>query len=442
MRYNILLVLLTLLALTACSRFGLGGDQGESEAATAMPTDETQGLQKAVTPTPTLAPSATPELLRGTVRLWHSWNEEQMPVLEQILDAFSAEYPGVLFDVLYVPQDNLPKQFEIAYQEGNAPDLILGPAQWGPALFQAGMLADLNSLADDSLLASINPAALQAARYQEAITGLPYTQQGVVLYRNKALIPQAATTFDQLAMLAKSATQGEIIGADLETGLFYSGGHLEGIGGKWLNADGTPAINDERGVDWLELIKSFTQAGSIEYLSDRDLELFKEGRVGFIIDGTWNLQALTDTLGQENLAVDPWPSYQGGSLAGFILPENIYMSSASRDNNRQAAWKFIEHLLSPDAQSQLGSAGSIPVVSGVKVIDPRRELLLNQVLTALAGGVAYPTDPDFQFYLTPLDIALQSALIGENDPAEALRVAANAIQSALAQAKATPTPAP
>jgi maltose-binding protein MalE len=56
--------------------------------------------------------------------------------------------------------------------------------------------------------------------------------------------------------------------------------------------------------------------------------------------------------------------------------------------------------------------------------------------------VAYPTDPDFQFYLTPLDIALQSALIGENDPAEALRVAANAIQSALAQAKATPTPAP
>ena len=162
--------------------------------------------------------------------------------------------------------------------------------------------------------------------------------------------------------------------------------------------------------------------------------------MGWIVDGTWNLDSLTEAIGAENLAIDPWPSAPGGNLSGYIQPSNLYLSAASLGDDRKAAWTFIEHFLSPESQALLSDAGLIPVVSNVKINDPRRELQLTQILTALAGGTAYPTIPEFEFFPTALDAALQSTLLGSTPPAEALSSAETVILAALAQAQATPTP--
>jgi arabinogalactan oligomer/maltooligosaccharide transport system substrate-binding protein len=433
-------VILGLMMVSGCSRIAGLMPEARQTAPSEGTESSTATVQVRPTSTPLVTLSPTADITQGTITIWHSWSEDQMQTLSQILDDFSAEYPEVLFDVLYIPQENLRARLETAYQEGGGPDIILGPAEWGPSLYQDGIVVDLNELADNRFLETINPAALDGARFQGALTGLPYAQQGAILYRNKALIPEAATTFDQLVESAKAATQGEIFGADLERGFLYSGGHLGGLGGEWINEDGTPAFNNETGLAWLELLKAFEQAGPTEYLSDRDLDLFKEGRAGWIIDGTWNLNDLSDAIGLENLAIDPWPAYKNGSMAGFVLPSNIYLSASSEEDDRKASWKFIEYFLTPENQSRLVNAGLIPVVGGVKIVDPRQEILLTQVLTALAGGVPYPSNPDFQLYLTPLDVALQSTLVGQTPPAEALNNAEQAVLNALAQAKATPTP--
>jgi len=426
---------------------GCGGLDGQGNAGTGSATatpGQAEVLATVTAParTPTTLPSQTPtsQVVQGTLTIWHSWNETQMPVMEEILQDFQAQNPDVLFDVLYIPQENLRTRFESAMLEGRGPDILLGPTEWGPAFYQAGLVTSLDELAGQGLLGTINPAALDGARYQQALVGLPYAQQGVVLYRNKALASRAATTFDELDSLAKAAAQGEIIGADLDLGLFFSGGHLQGLGGKLMNEDGAPAFNNERGLAWLELLKRLGQVGASEYQSDRDLELFKEGRVGWIIDGTWNLAALSEALGAENLAIDTWPSYPGGSLAGYVQPANLYLSQAAQGDDRLAAWKFMEAFLSPPAQSRLNQVDLFPVVSGIRFADPRQEVLLTQALTALAGGAAYPVAPEMALYLAPLDAALQSVIAGNSTPAEALNAAEQAILVALAQAKATPTP--
>lgn len=114
-------VILLLLALAGCSQLGIGSGQ-ETPLATATATLP----QLAVTPTPTAPAPPTPQVLRGTLTIWHAWGEQAMPALEQILENFSASNPEVLFDVLYMPQENLRTRFESAVLEGGGPDLLLG----------------------------------------------------------------------------------------------------------------------------------------------------------------------------------------------------------------------------------------------------------------------------------------------------------------------------
>lgn len=428
---------LLVLLLSGCGLFG-----GEEQAApdTAGTPTVTQFLT--ATPAPSATPSPTPVLTRGTLTIWHSFAEGQMPALEQALADFSQLYPDVYFDVLYVPLDNLRSRYELAAQENRAPDILLGPAAWGPALYDAGLIADLTDAASAELLQGLNPAAVEAARYQDALIGLPYDLQGVVLYRNKALIPTAPETFGELVSSAQAATKGEIIGASLERGFYFSGGHLLGLGGQLMTPDGAPAFNNEKGIEWLELLKAFDTAGPAEFLSDKDVELFKQGRVGFIIDGTWNMQSLAEALGQENLAIDPWPTLRDGRLAGFVQANNLYINSRLPDDERLAAAAFLEYFLSPEVQSLFADSGMIPAASAARVTDPGWAALVSPAAAALAGGVAYPTLPQIEAYVAPMDVALQTFFTSDIAPVEALNMAYLGIQSALAGLQETPTPAP
>ena len=388
----------------------------------------------------TVQPTLTPTPIQGTVSIWHSLEEAQVPALEQIITDFQVSYPGIQFDVLYMPLENMQKRYDEAMREGYGPDILFGPASWGPPLFDSGLVMDLSNLAGKDFLTTFNQAALESGRYKEALVGLPFVIRGVTLYRNKTIIPQPASTFDQLVLLAKSATQGEKNGAFLDRGFYFAGGHLLGIDGVLMSPDGMPAFNNEKGIAWLELLKSFEQAGPTDFLSEDDLEAFKEGKVGFIIDGTWNLEAIGAAVGAENLAIDPWPSYRDGYLSGFVQSDNVYLSKSAAQESHAASWKFVEYFLSPEAQTHLTEVGLIPAVSGVRVADPVRNVLISQAIAALAGGVPYPIVAAVEAYIGPMDLALRSFFDGRISAPEALKISAETIQAALAGMNVTPTP--
>lgn len=420
-------LLIAALLLAACSRSGPIATPGETRQPTRTPA-------AILPPSPTPAP--TEVVTQGTISIWHAWDEPELPVLDQILKDFGLMYPDVFFDVTYVPIESLLPRFETAVQEGGGPAILLGPAHWGPPLYDAGLLADLSNLAGADLLRSLNQAGLGTAQYQDALIGLPYTLQGVVLYRNRSIIPEVPATFEDLVSLARSTTVGEVIGADLERSFFFSGAHLESIGGVLMQPDGAPAFTGEKGLAWVRLLQSFEQAGATEFLSDRDLEEFSQGRVGFIIDGTWNRNALREAIGEDNIAIDPWPAYEDGRLSGYVQSDNLYLSSRASGDTLLAAEKFIEFFLSPEAQLKLAEIERIPAARDVGVLDP----LLAQAIAALAGGTAYPSRPEMEFYPSRMDVALKSVFEQGAPPAEALQSAMDDILAAMMGIQATPAP--
>src|SRR5574341_1110833 len=89
------LVMLSVLALVACR-----GVVSPSLVPPSTPSAPTDILTLEQTPTP--LPTLTPEVVGGTVSIWHSWEDPYVPALLRRIHEFNILYPNVYFDVLYV----------------------------------------------------------------------------------------------------------------------------------------------------------------------------------------------------------------------------------------------------------------------------------------------------------------------------------------------------
>jgi multiple sugar transport system substrate-binding protein len=165
---------------------------------------------------PTPLPTPTP-LEPVTLRVLTFDTSPIKQVLQIAIKAFNASHPEVT--VTIVPIDNDPaQQVASLVSAGNAPDVIWAIDSIAPSLINAGLLLDLNELAniDASFKRDdINPAALAigAAAPGSASSGtgmylMPAALENVQMFYNKALFKQAGVDF-----AAASATWDDLISA-------------------------------------------------------------------------------------------------------------------------------------------------------------------------------------------------------------------------------------
>ena len=357
-----------------------------------------------------------------TISLWHSFDENEIKSLLDVSDAFKEVYPEVEFDFLYIPSYDLKGKFEDEAISGGGPSIMIGSAEWGPSLFDLDLIQDVSDFADNEFLNSINPNALGSVQYGDALIGLPLNVKGVLLFRNNEIISEAPGSFDELVDSAQAATDGNIIGAYLDYGLFYSAGHLYAIGGNLMDEEGNPAFNDEKGVEWMQELVRFNEAGLIDFNGDNDLNLFLENRVGIIVDVLSNTAELAEAIGPEKLEIDPWPK----DMSGFVQSDGIYLNTNLTAQGLECAWTFMEFLLSSESQglfSDPSMANFVPALLNLELEDP----LINQASIAFAEGTPFPVNPEMSAYWDPLNNALLSVVELGSDPAEALSIAEDSV---------------
>jgi ABC-type glycerol-3-phosphate transport system substrate-binding protein len=250
-------------------------------------------------------------------------------------------------------------------------------------MYDAELIQDLTEIQAENIPA----AALNVGQYDGAQIGLPYRLSGVVLYRNQSIIPTPAADFADLKAKAEAAATEEIDGALLEIGSFYSFSHLYGLGGALMTPEGDPAFNTPEGVAWLEMLQDFYALGADDWYNDNDIERFKEGKVGFVIDGTWNMADFSASLG-DDLVIDPWPA----DMSGFVQTSMLYLNANTTGENTGAVKSFIAYLLEEESQTIFYEADEtfLPANTRVEVPDPLRQ----QALAALEGGVSWIVIPE------------------------------------------------
>lgn len=431
--FTVLMVIL----LTGCR------SQGQKAQITSTPTVTT-------IPIPSTTPSPTPTIIEGTVSIWHSWDETQRSVLFRTISVFQSVYPQVQFDVLYVPALDLAARFMEAMSQGAGPTILIAPAQWGGGFYEQGFIVDLGNRNLDSISGILNKAALETGVYRGKRLSVPITMNGAVLYRNKTILPSAAQTFEQMRAFATTATQAGTVGADLERSFFFSGGHLLGLGSLLLTAEGLPAFQQEDyryALEWLELLKSFEQVGMTEFNSDNDLRLFQEGRVGLIVEGSWNRYLLAGEVGPLNLAIDPWPTYKTGKLAGFVQSEGVFLTSHTINEENDISWLFIQSLFSPEMLANLGNVGLIPAVGAEQLVENGGAISIGdpfviQAIAAFQNGVAYPSLPEMEIVQKQMEVILRAVFFQGMNQRAALQQAYERILAEINAKRSISTPAP
>jgi maltose-binding protein MalE len=386
--------------------------------------------------TPTNTPTPTPDFAEGTISIWHSLDEQEIQTLVQVIADFQNLYPDSKFDVLYLPESILLDRYIQAAQEGTGPDMLLGPSNWAPELVELDLVKDLNEMVKPELRARLNSAGLEAGKVGDIQAGLPYSIDGVVLFRNRSLVASASENWDELISKAQEVTAEDRVGAFLDRGFYYSGGHLFALGGKLWGPDESPAFNTEAGIEWIRLVDSFSLAGPTDFLTSQDVERFTQGKAGYIIDLASNREALADQIGSQNLAIDPWPTFGDQKLSGFLSPQLFFINPNIHADSILLAALFGNYLLSPEAQARLATIGLIPSVLDAPVEDP----LTREAVQALVNNVPYPSSPRMDLYRTALDQALQAIFSGANTPEEALANAEAILLESLHNIQPTSTP--
>jgi arabinogalactan oligomer/maltooligosaccharide transport system substrate-binding protein len=367
-------------------------------------------------------PPISPPPAGSSVTVWYSWGGAETEALKSIIQSFQRIYPDVTFSLLYVPLDDLFKTYQGAAYLGQGPSLLLGPAQWGPKLFDSDLITDLNPYVPADYLASINPAALASGEYHKALISLPLSQHGMLMFRNTTIIDTAPKTFEELISLSHQVTHGGVVGSYLERGSFFSAANIIGLGGRIINDNGYPAFNDSFGLEWFSLLTDYNKTGAVTFNTNRDLDMFKRGRVGIIIDGSWNTSSLADIIGQANLAIDPWLTYGTGYMSGWVESDSVFLNANTTGNDRFAALAFMGYLLDPNVQRRLAEVGHIPSVSTTVP----RDAFIHQSMEAFSHGVPYPIGVDasiLKLYWNELDKAIQKVFISGVNPANALKAA-------------------
>ncbi|MEJ2512701.1 MAG: extracellular solute-binding protein [Anaerolineales bacterium] len=362
-----------------------------------------------------------------TISLWHSMKDSEIAAMTgTIIPAFQEKYPNVQVELLFTPDNDLRGKFETAVSTGEGPDILVGHDDWGPAFYDALLAADVSDVLAD-YGESINAAAVAEGSYAGVQVGVPYSLKGVVMYRNTDIMPEAATDVADLLTKAAAANSGDVYGFVGETGPFFAMGHLHKTG-DLMTPEGDPKFNSAAGVAWMEMLKSFDTVGPTSQDDDNDVNLFKLGKAGVIIDGAWNIGAFTD-LG-DVVVIDPWPE----GMSGFVQSSYIFLYANVTGDQATAAKAFMGFLLTTEAQAAFYEADPafIPANSQVEVTDPLRQ----QAMAAFDGGVGFVTIPEMGAYWGPVGNAILAVRVDNADIQATLDSAFQAVTDSVAEIRA------
>ncbi len=332
------------------------------------------------------------------------WDNNQLPVHEEIVAAFEAENPGVNVEIQVVPWGNYWDKLQTAVAGGEAYDVFWMNGANFPVYAANGVLLNLQDRIDaDALDTSVYPESLVSLYSLDGgLYGLPKDFDTIALYYNRDLFdaagleyPTADWTWDDLKTAAQALTTGGNWGF-ASTTADQSGfwNFVYANGGQVLNDAGTEVrLADPAACDAVTYLYSFVQEGlspdgATMTSVDPWTQLFPGGRVGMVVGGSWLARTYADAAPNIDVAPLPRAAQQASVIHGLA---NVVWS---RTEHPDEAWAFAKFLGSDAAATLLAGSGTvIPAYTGFQDtwVESIPEMNLQVFMDAAEYAVPYPT---------------------------------------------------
>ncbi|MBM7503301.1 arabinogalactan oligomer/maltooligosaccharide transport system substrate-binding protein [Agromyces aurantiacus] len=369
----------------------------------------------------------------GTLTVWV--DAERVDALKGAAEAYTEE-TGV--EVKLVGKDNATIKDDFIQQvpTGKGPDITMGAHDWLGELSTNGVVAplELGDSAGDYLDVAIN-----ASTYEGTVYMLPYAVENIAVLRNADLVPEAATSFDD--MIAKGKAAGLDQPFVVEQGAEGNPYHLY----PFQTAYGAPVfgtndegydptdlqLGNEGGVEFAKWLGSQGKTGTGVFNTDIDGDIakqsFLDGKAAFWLTGPWNVGAAVD--GGVNVAIDPVPSPTGDVASPFAGVKGFFISSESK--NKVAANDFlVNYIGTEDVQLDLFKAGNILPALSAAAESASSDPIIEGFAAVGADAVPMPAIPAMGSVWQYWGIA-EAAIINGEDPTATWNKLATDVQAAI-----------
>ena len=454
-----LIILFSMLGglLAACGDTGGGGAQATATTGTgggtaATATTGSGGATDATATTGGGGGATTgmtmPADCPATVELqyWNPFTGPDGPFMGQLVDSFNAANPNI--KVTMTTQADLGTQLGTAAASNTLPDITVVNEDVVATYAFRNILRPMDDVAtmmgmDGSDFPEVawNAGEVAGKRY-----AIPLSFVAMTMYYNQDLLTAAGlsgppTNAAEFEAAAAAMTKDGNRGFQITTGfpvqqIFQM--LLHQFGGTEFSADGTQATwNSEAGVKALQWMVDAQKKFSEPNLEvDADLNSFKQGTVGMIWNGIWQVPNVTGESVSFKSGFGPPPQigdqpaiWAGGPLLALPVRQT---ADACKDT---ASAMFIKYLI--DNSAEWAKAGNIPASNTARNSAEFKALPQASFVTALNNPVFPPAIPGIGDAFAPLGEAIGGVMGGkETDLKAALDTAATRANAILEQNRA------
>ncbi|MFD8479747.1 ABC transporter substrate-binding protein [Kitasatospora sp. NPDC059673] len=347
------------LALTACSSTGSGGSSEEAGAPAASALDQASGVT--------------------SIEFWHSMTGKNAEQLTALVNQFNAAHQGKievkpLFQGTY---DDLIAKYKASVQQKATPAVVqvydigtrfmIDSKQTVPA--QA--FADKDGFSLDDLQANIRNYYSVGGKLQS----MPFNSSMPLLYLNDDAFKEAGldpakppTSLAELGEMAKQLTKKDDSGKTVRYGFGAAiyGWFVEQLlaenGALYCDADngrsgkaGKVAFDSAKGAEivqwWADLVKGGYAANTGRQTPDAQAA-FKAGTVAMHLESTGVLRGYTEAA-KFTVGTAPFPKTAAGDQGGPIIGgASLWISGPGHsDAQKRASWEFEKFLTAPEQQA-------------------------------------------------------------------------------------------
>jgi multiple sugar transport system substrate-binding protein len=360
------------------------------------------------------------------------WQFQPPDLMEDLIEEFERQNPSIDVRVETLTWQSGYEKIVMAFSAGRLPDLLEVGSTWLPTFQAKGVIEDLTAetagLEDELMMWDL--ATSGGRRY-----GIPWLIGSRVLFYNRELFSRAGlspdsppVTWSEFASAAKAVHNPDqgIYGFGMNAGERYVlykkfMPFAWGNGGRILSEDLTECrLNSAENLEALEFYLSLKTFSILERQDMID-DMFKQGRIGMMVSGGWNLRRIPEDAPDLDFGVTfiPRPD-DGGVHASFAGAEILVLPVGSR---RDPALKLARFLV--DAENALKISSELKGVqpASKRALDhsyydghPMERLLLEQCKTSFSP----PPSPLWVEIEEVINTRLEECLYGNITPEEAL----------------------
>ena len=389
--------------------------------------------------------------------LWQGINPPpNRDVFQKLVAKFNRDHPTIEVESLYVGQSDRQLPKILASIVGDAkPDLLW----FGPML--TGQLVDLDAIVPideqwnrSKIAQDIDPALRGSMQYENHLWSIPFGTNNIGIFYRPSLFKAAGidrlpTNWTELKATAKQLTRDPDGDGKIDKyGIILPLGQGEWTvftwlpfmwsGGGELKSGTATTIDNPGSIAALQLWQDLIKDGSAILSSPErgyELDNFLSGKAAMQLTGPWTFGQLAG-MNITDYGVMPIPA--GTRSATSMGGESLFMMKTNLQH-QQAAWEFMEYVLSQDFQTEwaLGT-GYLPVNLKSRTENSYRDYVskipATQVFLDQAKyGRSRPIEPGYSQISEQLGRAIESVLLDKNSPQAALKSAQEKLNLSLNQ---------